>query len=306
MTVDTTVIEQVVGTTVSVALRNLVMGIGGIVILFALAPKLAGLMLLGIPLIVVPIVPCSAAGCARSRPRSQDRIADVGTIAAKSLGAMKIVQAFGQEQREAARFGDAVERVFATAKRRILLRAIMTAIVILLLFGSITMLIWQGAVDVAAGRISGGTIAAFVLTGGLVAGAFGALTEVYGDLLRAAGAAERLAELLDAEPEIQRARQPVAAARARRAASSRSSSVTFRYPTRRETSRAARFHPRRRARASGWRWSARRAPARRRSSSSPSASTIRSRAACGSTASTCATPIPPRSASASRWCRRRR
>src|SRR3546814_4662806 len=108
------------------------------------------------------------------------------------MGAMKIVQAFGQEAREADRFSAAVEANFATAKRRIRLRAIITATVIGLLFGAITTLLWYGAEGVAQGTITGGTIAAFVLTGGLVAGAFGALTEVYGDLLRAAGAAERL------------------------------------------------------------------------------------------------------------------
>src|SRR3546814_9187194 len=115
---------------------------------------------------------------------------------------LKIVQAFGQESREAERFSTAVESNFATAKRRIRLRALITATVIGLLFGAITTLLWYGAEGVAAGTITGGTIAAFVLTGGLVAGAFGALTEVYGDLLRAAGAAERLSELLHAEADI--------------------------------------------------------------------------------------------------------
>jgi hypothetical protein len=104
---------------------------------------------------------------------------------------MKIVQAFGQEQREAARFTGAVEATMVAAQKRIMLRAIMTAIVIALVFGSITLVLWEGATDVAAGRISGGSIAAFVLTGGIVAGSCGALTEVYGDLLRGAGAAGR-------------------------------------------------------------------------------------------------------------------
>jgi len=194
ITVDTTIIEQVVGTTVSVALRNVVMGAACIIILFALAPKLAALILLGTVFVVVPITFLGRRVRAIST-HSQDRIADVGAVTSEVLGAMKIVQAFGQEQRETSRFGDAVERVFATAKRRILLRALMTAIVIFLMFGAITLVIWQGAVDVAAGQISGGTIAAFVLYGGLLAGAFGALSEVYGDLLRAAGASERLTEL---------------------------------------------------------------------------------------------------------------
>ena len=201
MTADTAIIEQTVGTTVSVALRNSVMGIGGIAYLFSLSPKLTGGILLGIPVIILPIVLLGRRLQNVSRS-SQDRVADIGATTAEQLGAMKIVQAFGQESREADRFTAAVDANFATAKRRIRLRAAMTAIVIGLLFGAITTLLWYGAEGVAAGTITGGTIAAFVLTGGLVAGAFGALTEVYGDLLRAAGAAERLAELLNAEPSI--------------------------------------------------------------------------------------------------------
>ncbi|WP_447750529.1 ABC transporter transmembrane domain-containing protein [Sphingopyxis fribergensis] len=201
MTSDTSIIEQTVGTTVSVALRNTVMGIGGIAYLFSLSPKLTGGILLGIPVIIMPIVLLGRKLQNVSRS-SQDRVADIGATTAEQLGAMKIVQAFGQEDREAERFTTAVEANFATAKRRIRLRATMTAIVIGLLFGAITTLLWYGAEGVAAGTITGGTIAAFVLTGGLVAGAFGALTEVYGDLLRAAGAAERLSELLNAEASI--------------------------------------------------------------------------------------------------------
>src|SRR3954454_24830702 len=234
ITVDTTIIEQVVGTTVSVALRNIVMGTACIVILFALAPKLAGMMLLGVPLVVAPIV-FLGRKVRQVSTRSQDRIADVGTVTSEVLGAMKIVQAFNQERRETSRFTDAVERVFATAKRRILLRALMTAIVIFLLFSAITWIIWQGAVEVAAGRMSGGTIAAFVLYGGLLAGAFGNLSEVYGDLLRAAGASERLGELLDAKPEIHAPAAPVALPQPPRGELV-FDQVTFHYPTRRETS----------------------------------------------------------------------
>jgi ATP-binding cassette subfamily B protein len=230
MTSDTTIIEQVVGTTVSVALRNLVMGIGGIAYLFTLSPKLTGGILLGIPVIIMPIVLLGRRlqNVARS---SQDRVADIGATTSEQLGAMKIVQAFGQEDREAARFESAVEATFATAKRRIRLRAIMTAIVIGLLFGAITTLLWYGAEGVAAGTITGGTIAAFVLTGGLVAGAFGALTEVYGDLLRAAGAAERLSELLNAEPSIAPPAQPRAFPEPPRG-TLEFAHVEFHYPTR--------------------------------------------------------------------------
>jgi ATP-binding cassette subfamily B protein len=239
ITVDTTIIEQVVGTTVSVALRNLVMGTACVVILFALAPKLAALLLLGVPLIVGPLTILGRRIRAIS-VRSQDRIAEIGNVTSEVLGAMKIVQAFGQQQRETTRFTDAVERVFSTARRRILLRALMSAIVIFLMFGAITMIIWQGAVDVAAGRMSGGTIAAFVLYGGLLAGAFGALSEVYGDLLRAAGASERLSFLLNAEPDIRPPAQPVPLPEPGRGELV-FDRVTFQYPTRRETSALQEF-----------------------------------------------------------------
>ncbi|WP_347716977.1 ABC transporter transmembrane domain-containing protein [Sphingomonas sp.] len=234
LTVDTTIIEQVVGTTVSVALRNLVMGAACLVILFVLSAKLAGMMLLGIPLIVGPIMFLGRRVRAISI-KSQDRIADVGAVTSEVLSAMKIVQAFGQEGRETGRFSASVETVFATAKKRMFLRAIMTAIVIFLMFSAITLVIWQGAVDVAAGRMTGGTIAAFVLYGGLLAGAFGALSETYGDLLRAAGASERLYELLSAEPAIRAPAQPKPFPAPARGALA-FDNVTFRYPTRPEVS----------------------------------------------------------------------
>ena len=234
ITVDTTIIEQVVGTTVSVALRNFVMGTACAVILFFLAPKLAGMMLLGIPLVVVPLTLLGRRVRAISR-RSQDRIADVGTVTGEVLGAMKIVQAFNQQGREAERFTQATETVFATAKKRIALRAVMTFIIIALLFSAIIFVIWQGAIDVSSGRISGGTIAAFVLYGGLLAGAFGALSEVYGDLLRAAGASERLNELLTAEPTIKAPAKPkLLPEPAKGLLEFRA--VEFRYPTRQDVS----------------------------------------------------------------------
>ena len=239
MTSDTALIEQVVGTTVSVALRNLIMGVGGVAYLFTLAPKLTLALVIAIPLIVLPIVWFGRRLRNVSRT-SQDRVADVGAMVAEVLGAMKIVQAFNQESREEARFAAAVESTFTTAKRRILLRAAMTAIIIMLVFGAITMLMWQGAIGVAEGSISGGTIAAFVLTGGLVAGAFGALTEVYGDLLRGAGAASRLNELLNEKTTIAAPARPLelpAPVRGKLAFEG----VTFRYPTRPEVSALADF-----------------------------------------------------------------
>ncbi|RZT54995.1 ATP-binding cassette subfamily B protein [Sphingomonas sp. BK036] len=232
LTSDTALIEQVVGSTVSIALRNTFTGIGGLIYLFAISPKLAGMLMIGIPLIILPIALLGKRVRNYSRT-SQDRVADVGSIATETLGAMKVVQAFGQEDREAIRFADAVGATFAAARARILLRAVMTAIVIGLVFGSITLVLWEGAIDVAAGRISGGAIAAFVLTGGIVAGAFGALTEVYGDLLRGAGAAGRLSELLRETPEIAAPANPVALPQPPRGALA-FENVQFHYPTRRD------------------------------------------------------------------------
>jgi ATP-binding cassette subfamily B protein len=232
MTADTALIEQVVGSSVSIALRNLFIGFGGIVYLFVLAPKLAGMLLLVIPLAVVPIVVFGRRVRTHSRA-SQDRVADIGATISETVSAMKIVQGFNQESRERRRFADVVERAFETSRTRIIIRAIMTAVVIALIFGSITLVLQQGAVDVAAGRMTGGAIFAFVVTAGLVAGALGALTETYGDLLRGAGAASRLGELLAEKAEIAAPAKPQALPLPPRGALS-FDHVEFRYPTRPE------------------------------------------------------------------------
>ncbi len=232
MTSDTAVIEQVVGTTVSLALRNSLTALGGITYLFMLAPALTAGMLVGIPVVVGPIVFFGSRLRKASRS-SQDRVADIGVQISEVLGAMKVVQAFGQEQREAARFAGAVERTFTVAKRRIMIRSIMTAIVIVMVFGGIAVLMWQGASAVASGAISGGTIAAFVITGGIVAGAVGTLTEVYGDLLRGAGAAGRLNELLLEQPEITAPARPLHLPQPPRGQIA-FQNVSFRYPSRPE------------------------------------------------------------------------
>lgn len=229
LTSDTAIIEQVVGTSVSLALRNVVIAIGGFGYLLMLSPKLTGMMLLVIPLVLLPIIIMGRRVRALSRT-SQDRIADVGAMVAEVLGALRIVQAFTQEMREARRFAQAAEAAFGTARKRILMRAIMTAIVILLIFGAITLVLWQGAIDVIEGQLSGGTITAFVFTSALVAGAFGALTEVYGDLMRGAGAAGRMRELLAAEPAITVPAHPVALPAPAQGRLS-FDHVTFRYPS---------------------------------------------------------------------------
>jgi ATP-binding cassette subfamily B protein len=233
MTSDTAIIEQVVGTTVSVALRNAITAVGAVIYLFFLAPKLTGIVLLGIPLVVLPLVFFGRRlrSVARS---SQDRVASIGVIVSEVLGAMRVVQSFGQEGRELERFRERVEHTFDVAKKRIRLRAFMTSIVILLVFGGIVMLVWEGALGVAEGTISGGTIFAIVVTAGLAAGALGALSEVYGDLLRGAGAASRLNELLIEQPTIAPPARPQTLpvpARGQLAFQN----VSFRYPTRPET-----------------------------------------------------------------------
>ncbi|MGB3740017.1 MAG: ABC transporter transmembrane domain-containing protein [Pontixanthobacter sp.] len=233
MTADTTLIQTVVGTTVSVALRNVLMAVGGTAYLFYLSPDLTMGLLVAIPLVMIPIILFSRRIRLISRS-SQDRVADIGSMVSETLGAMRIVQAFNQEGREKRRFGGAVEAAFDIARRRIWLRALLTAIIIAVIFGSITVVMWRGAIGVSQGTISGGTIIAFVLTGGLVAGAFGALTEVYGELLRGAGAASRLNELLYAQTTIAPPARPQALPIPPRGSLS-FRGVTFHYPTRPET-----------------------------------------------------------------------
>jgi ATP-binding cassette, subfamily B, bacterial len=230
MTADTAQIETVVGTTTSVAMRNAITVVGGTIYLIYLAPSLTALLAIAIPLVIVPIVAFGRKLRKASR-ESQDRLAEVGAQIAEVLGAMKIVQGFNQEAREAARFGASVEATFQTARYRVILRAVMTAVVMGLIFGAIIAVMWRGAMQVADGTLSGGTIAAFVLTGVLVAGAFGALTEVYGDLLRGAGAASRLNELLNETPAVAAPARPVALPEPPRGSLS-FDNVTFSYPTR--------------------------------------------------------------------------
>jgi ATP-binding cassette subfamily B protein len=230
MTSDTALIETVVGTTVSVALRNTLMAIGGTIYLFWLVPKLTLGLLLVIPVVIIPITLFGRRLRNVSRT-SQDRVADIGAMVTEVLSAMKIVQGFNQEGRETERFGEAVEETFTVGRRRIVIRAMMTSIIIFAIFGAITLLMWRGAISVVEGEISGGTIAAFVITGGLVAGAFGSLTEVYGDLLRGAGAASRLSELLDERPAIAVPERALELPDPPRGSLS-FRNVTFRYPTR--------------------------------------------------------------------------
>ena len=230
LTADTTILDQVVGVSTSMALRNFANGMGGLIYLFILSPKLTGLLLLAIPLVVAPVILLGRKVKALSRS-SQDKIADVGSTISETLGAMKVVQAFGQEGRELGRFRGTVERAFSVARRRFAVRAVLTFTLMLIMFGMIVMLLWEAVSDVAAGRLSGGTIAAFIYLGSIVGGSFGALTETYGELLRGAGAAARIHELMMERPEIHAPNDPVPLPVTAKGSLS-FEHVEFRYPTR--------------------------------------------------------------------------
>ncbi len=234
LTSDTTIIETTVGTSLSVALRNSIMIVGGLIFMAAIAPKLTGLMLLIIPAVVIPITVMGRRVRALSRG-SQDRIADIGAMADEAMGAIRIVQAFTEEGYERHRFSLAVENAFKAARKRFTMRAIMTAVVMVLALGGIIAVLWTGAHDVIAGRMSGGGIAAFILYAMFVGGAVGALTEVWGDVLRAVGASSRLEELLATKSAIQTPVHPVALPTPALGSIS-FEQVTFRYPSRPDTS----------------------------------------------------------------------
>ena len=207
LTADTTLLETVVGSSASIALRNLLLLIGGTVLLMITSIKLTALVMLGVPLVLVPILYYGRRVRKLSR-QAQDRIADLGAYADETLHAIRTVQAFGHEAIDRERFGARVESAFGTAVHRIRQRALLTGMVILLIFGAVGIILWIGGHDVLAGRMTAGDLSAFIFYSVLVAGAVGALSEVMGDLQRAAGAAERLLELLATPPKITAPPQP--------------------------------------------------------------------------------------------------
>jgi ATP-binding cassette subfamily B protein len=206
--------------------------VGGTVLLAVTSARLTGLVFLVVPLALVPILVYGRRVRRLSRA-SQDRIADVGSYGDEALGAIRTVQAFGHEPVDRKRFAERVEDAFATAVGRIRARALLTAVVIALVFGAVSVILWIGGHDVLAGRISGGELSAFVFYAVVVAGAAGALSEVIGDLQRAAGATERLLELLDTEPDIAAPSAPEPLPVPARGAV-RFEGVEFRYPSRPE------------------------------------------------------------------------
>ena len=201
LTADTTLIEQAIGSTLSIALRNVLMLIGGLVLLFTTSLKLTLMVLGGVPLVVIPIV-LFGRRVRRFARISQDRVADLGNRIDETIHEIRIVQAYGHEDADRRDFAALVERGFATALSRIRNRATLVAAVMILVFGAISLILWMGGHDVLAGRISPGQLSAFVFYAALVAGSVGALSESWGDLQRAAGATERLLELLAVQAEV--------------------------------------------------------------------------------------------------------
>ncbi|AZC49625.1 Efflux ABC transporter, permease/ATP-binding protein [Pseudomonas chlororaphis subsp. piscium] len=202
LTADTTLLQSVIGSSLSLFLRNALMVIGGIVLLFVTNPKLTSIVVIALPLVLVPILIFGRRVRSLSR-LSQDRIADVGSYVAEALGQIKTVQAYNHQPQDERRFALTVEDAFDTARRRIVQRAWLITLVIVLVLGAVGVMLWVGGMDVIAGRISSGELAAFVFYSLIVGSAFGTLSEVIGELQRAAGAAERIAELLRSENLIQ-------------------------------------------------------------------------------------------------------
>ena len=201
ITTDTTLLQTVIGSSASMALRNLLLLIGGLIMLAITSPKLTALVVLAVPVVIAPIVLIGRRVRVLSR-ESQDRVADVGAEVEESLNAVRVIQAFNHEDIDRRHFAGKVEDALAAAVRRVRARALLTALVITLVFGSVGLILWIGGHDVLSGRISAGELSAFVFYAVVVAGAAGAISEVVGDLQRAAGASERLMELLATKPEI--------------------------------------------------------------------------------------------------------
>ncbi len=240
LTADTTLVQTIVGSSVSVWARNFLIAVIGTVWLFFMSPELMTYILLMIPLLLGIIIVVGKRVRTLSRT-SQDKVADVGARANESLSALNIVQAFTQEQSEARRFGSHVDDAFLAARRRIQVRAALTFTMISMIFGAIALVLYQGAQDVIAGSMTGGQMLDFIMRAVFVAGAFGALSEVYSELQRAAGAAGRLAELLSAEAIIKAPTKPVAVP-ADLKGEIRFNDITFNYPSKKDEAALSGFN----------------------------------------------------------------
>ncbi|MBS5839292.1 ATP-binding cassette domain-containing protein [Pseudomonas lundensis] len=233
LTADTTLLQSVIGSSLSLFLRNSLMVIGGIVLLFITNPKLTSIVVVALPLVLAPILIFGRRVRSLSR-QSQDRIADVGSYVSEALGQIKTVQAYNHQQQDRQRFAHTVEQAFATARKRIVQRAWLITLVILLVLGAVGVMLWVGGMDVIAGRITGGELAAFVFYSLIVGSAFGTLSEVIGELQRAAGAAERIAELLQSKSLISAPASGLLALPEQVAGTVHLQGVSFAYPSRLE------------------------------------------------------------------------
>ncbi|GAB3553036.1 ABC transporter transmembrane domain-containing protein [Noviherbaspirillum agri] len=232
LTTDTTLIQALVGTSISLALRNMLLFVCGLVMLFVTSAKLSAIIVVMLAGVVLPIVFFGRRVRRLSRA-SQDRVADASALAGEILNAMPTVQAYTHESLESQRFGESVERAFGTAMQRIRARSLLTVVAILLVFGAIVFVLWLGAHEVIKGSMTTGELGQFILYAALVAGAIGALSEVLGEAQRAAGATERLLELLSVRSPIQSPAQPIALPpRTDNGASLTLQHVTFHYPSR--------------------------------------------------------------------------
>jgi ATP-binding cassette subfamily B protein len=239
LTNDTALLETLVGSSISVGLRNSLLMIGGLIMLAVTSLKLTLLVVLGVPAVVFPIILYGRRVRKLSRA-SQDRVGDVSAYVDEALHEIRTVQAYGHEDHDRKLFAGRVEDAFKTGVRRIRQRAALTAIVILLVFGAVGVILWVGGHDVLAGNLSAGDLSAFVFYAVLVAASVGAISEVIGDFQRAAGATERLMELLSTEPEIKVAANPRRLPTPLRG-EVRMESVTFRYPSRPDRPALERF-----------------------------------------------------------------
>jgi len=230
LSADTEVVQALIGSGVSVALRSAVMLVGAAVAMVWTAPSLAGLTALVIPAVMLPILLFGRRVQKLSRA-SQDRLADAAAIANETLNASTAVKAYARERIESTRYGSAIARALATARRRIGMRALLTMAVIVLVFGAITLVLWAGARHVLAGTLGAGVLGQFVLYAVFAAGSVAGLSEVWGDVLRAAGAMERIGELLSERAAIVDPPQPRALPQPMRG-ELRFDGVTFHYPTR--------------------------------------------------------------------------
>ena len=230
LTADSELLRSVIATSMSVALRSLVTFLGGIGMLFVTSPHLAAYALIGIPLAVLPIV-LGGRRLQKISRATQDRVADANALASETLGAVRTVQAHAREPYERGRFGSAVAVAVAVARQRIRAQAIVTAVAIVLIFGAITLVLWSGAHDVVAGRMSGGMLGQFVLYALIAGGSVGALAEVWNELQRAAGGMGRISELLNETSAITAPASPRTLPRPIRG-EIRFDDVTFHYPMR--------------------------------------------------------------------------